>query len=113
MDSSDGLSTTLIEMAKQSKRKFIIKKIPTGNDIIEFAKSQNIVVDDLVFNGGEEYEIVFTVSKNDISSIKKSASLLKIPIIEIGYVENGQGVFLEKNNELVNLIDKGWRHFKK
>ena len=38
MDSSDGLSTTLNEMAKQSKCKFIIQKIPAKQEIETFAK---------------------------------------------------------------------------
>jgi len=63
MDSSDGLSTTLNEMANQSKCKFMINNIPTGKDLLEFAKSCNIDSNDLVFHGGEEYEFVFTASK--------------------------------------------------
>ena len=38
MDSSDGLSTTLNEMAKQSKNKFIITKIPALKDLENFCK---------------------------------------------------------------------------
>ena len=33
MDSSDGLSTTLNQMSKQSKKKFIINKIPSNKDL--------------------------------------------------------------------------------
>ena len=38
MDSSDGLSTTLNEMSKQSKNKFIINKIPVLKDLEELCK---------------------------------------------------------------------------
>ena len=113
MDSSDGLSTTLNEMANQSKCKFIINNIPTGKDLIEFAKSNNIDSDGLVFHGGEEYEFVFTASKKHKSLIKKNASLLKTPIIEIGYVTKGKGVFLEKQEKFISLKDLGWHHFRK
>ena len=81
MDSSDGLSTTLNEMANQSKCKFMINNIPTGKDLLEFAKSNNIDSDGLVFHGGEEYEFVFTASKKHRSLIKKNASMLKTPIV--------------------------------
>jgi thiamine-monophosphate kinase len=67
----------------------------------------------LVFHGGEEYEFVFTTSKKFKSVIKKNAVLLKIPIIEIGQVTKGNGVFLEKNEKLVRLKDLGWHHFRK
>ena len=113
MDSSDGLSTTLNEMANQSKCKFIINNIPTGKDLIEFAKSNKIESNDLVFHGGEEYEFVFTASKKYKSLIKKNASLLKTPIIEIGYVTKGKGVFLEKQEKFISLKDLGWHHFRK
>lgn len=113
MDSSDGLSTTLNEMANQSKCKFIINNIPTGKDLLEFAKSHNIEYEKLVFHGGEEYEFVFTAPKKYISIIKKNASLLKTQIIEIGYVTNGKGVFLEKQGKIVPLKDLGWHHFRK
>jgi len=113
MDSSDGLSTTLNEMANQSKCKFIINNIPTGKDLLEFAKSNNIDSDDLVFHGGEEYEFVFTASKKHKSLIKKNASILKTPIIEIGHVVKGKGVFLEKQEKFIPLKDLGWHHFRK
>ena len=113
MDSSDGLSTTLNEMVNQSKCKFIINNIPTGKDLLEFAKSCNIDSNDLVFHGGEEYEFVFTASKKHRSLIKKNALMLKTPIIEIGYVTKGKGVFLEKQEKFVPLKDLGWHHFRK
>ena len=113
MDSSDGLSTTLNEMAKQSNCKFIINNIPFKNDIKEFSKTHKKKFHDLVFHGGEEYEIVFTISKKNKSKIIKNAKLTKTPIIEIGHVTKGKGVFIEKNKKLVNLKDRGWRHLKK
>jgi thiamine-monophosphate kinase len=112
MDSSDGLSTTLNEMANQSKCKLIINNIPTGKDLVEFAKSNKIQSDKLVFHGGEEYEFVFTVSKKYKTIIKRNAELLKTPIIEIGYVTKGKGVFLKKQEKFSSLKDLGWHHFR-
>jgi thiamine-monophosphate kinase len=113
MDSSDGLSTTLNEMANQSKCKFIINNIPAGKDLLEFAKLHNTDSNDLVFHGGEEYEFVFTASKKYKSLIKKNALETKTPIIEIGYVTKGKGVFIEQQEKLVIVKDLGWRHFRK
>ena len=113
MDSSDGLSTTLNEMANQSRCKFIINNIPTGKDLLEFAKLHNIESNELVFHGGEEYEFVFTASKKHKSLIKKNASILKTPVIEIGYVTKGKGVFLEKQEKFIPLKDLGWHHFRR
>ena len=112
MDSSDGLSTTLNEMAKQSKCKFIINNSPSKKDIENFAKLHKKNFENLVFHGGEEYEIVFTVPKKYKSKIIQIAKTTKTPIIEIGTVVKGKGVFLEKNEQLVKLKDLGYHHFK-
>lgn len=113
MDSSDGLSTTLNEMAKQSKCKFIVNNIPCKKDLEEFSKLHKRDHETLVFHGGEEYEIVFTVSKKNKSKIFRNAILTNTPIIEVGYVVKGKGVFIEKNKKTTCLKDLGWHHFKK
>ena len=133
MDSSDGLSTTLIEMSKQSKKKFIITHTPSEKDISDFADLNRIHVEDLIFNGGEEYEIVATINPTHLERIKKYAKNHKIRLYEIGYVTKGRGVFLGRtaanslgykckgnrrlNNNFsdfadsgVRIKDKGWQH---
>ena len=37
----------------------MITKIPTNNDVIEFSKKNKISLNKLVFDGGEEFELVF------------------------------------------------------
>ena len=112
MDSSDGLSTTLNEMSKQSKNKFIINNIPSMKDLEDFVKSQKLNLNDLIFHGGEEYEFIFTTSPKHRNIIKKNAKFSKTPIIEIGYVTSGKGVFVEKQDNIVRLRDSGWKHFR-
>lgn len=112
MDSSDGLSTTLNEMSKQSKKKFIINNIPAMNDLKEFVKSYKLNLKNLVFYGGEEYEFVFTVSPKNKQNILKNAKKFNMQIIEIGYVTSGTGVFLQEKNNQNILKDFGWKHFK-
>ena len=111
MDSSDGLSTTLNEMAKQSKKKFVITNSPHKKDVEEFAKSQKLNLEKLVYHGGEEYEFVFTINAKHKATILRNAKLLRTPIIEIGHVTNGKGVVLQGDNKTIPLKDKGWKHF--
>ncbi len=111
MDSSDGLSTTLNEMSKQSKNKFVINKIPALKDLEDHAKFYKLDLNGLVFNGGEEYEFIFTALPKHKKIIEKNAALLKTQIMEIGYVASGRGVYIEKNGNFVNLKDSGWKHF--
>jgi thiamine-monophosphate kinase len=112
MDSSDGLSTTLNEMSKQSKKKFIINKVPVNKDLETYLKKQKLNLNSIVFHGGEEYEFVFTVPSKYKKMIIKNAKLLKTPIIEIGYVKLGEGVYLEEKGRSIKLKDLGWKHFK-
>ena len=112
MDSSDGLSTTLIQMSNQSKR-FVINELPTERDVFDFANSSNLDANDLIFNGGEEYEIVATVSPSNLKKIKKYAKRNRIKLYEIGYVMKGKGVFFQKNGKLISIKDEGWHHFQK
>ena len=112
MDSSDVLSTTLNEMSNQSKRKFVINKIPINNDLEKYLKKQNNDLNSVIFNGGEEYEFVFTIPSKYKKIIIKNAKLLKTPIIEIGYVTFGKGVYLENQGKKTLLKDLGWKHFK-
>ena len=112
MDSSDGLSTTLNEMARQSNHKFIINKVPASKEVYDFAKINKTDPTDLIFDAGEEYEFVFTAPKRYKASIQKIASKSKTPVIEIGYVTEGNGVYIQ-NDKSFRLKDSGWRHFKK
>ena len=113
MDSSDGLSTTLNEMSIQSKKRFVITKMPSENDVFDFASSNRLNANDLIFNGGEEYEIVATVSMSNLPKIKKYAKRNQVKLYEIGYVTKGKGVFYKKDGKLVRIKDEGWQHLQK
>ncbi len=113
MDSSDGLSTTLNEMSTQSKKKFVITRMPSENDVFDFASSNGLNANDLIFNGGEEYEIVATANTSNLTRIKKYAKKHRIKLYEIGYVTKGSGVFYKKDGKLIRIKDKGWQHLQK
>lgn len=112
MDSSDGLAITLNDMSHQSKKKFVITGLPTGNDVIEFARQNKTSLEDLVFCGGEEYEIVSTVHPTNLQKIKKLAKKMKIPLSEIGHVSNGRNVVLVNNNKSKVIRRCGWIHLR-
>ena len=111
MDSSDGLSSCLNEMSQQSKKKFLITKIPTNKDVIEFAEKNKTSLKKLVFDGGEEFELVFTVTPKNLKKIHTLAKKNKICIFEIGHVSKGKGVFFD-DDDSYKIKDKGWQHFR-
>ncbi len=112
MDSSDGLSVTLNEMARQSGCKFVIDAVPANADMTEFARENKIDAEKLILHGGEEYEFVFTAPKKHIAVIQRNAQLTRTPIIKVGRVTDGSGVFVKKDDRLYRLYDRGWHHFK-
>jgi thiamine-monophosphate kinase len=65
----------------------------------------------LVFHGGEEYEFVFTASPKHKQIIIKNARSLKTPIMQIGKVTSGKGVFVKTEKDYAILKDLGWKHF--
>lgn len=112
MDSSDGLAITLNDMSRQSKKKFVITSLPTENEIIEFAHQNKMNLKDLVFCGGEEYEIVSTVHPRDLQKIRNLAKKMNIPLSEIGYVSNGKNVVLVDNDKSKVIKRCGWTHLR-
>jgi len=112
IDSSDGLSSCLIELSKQSKKKFLITKIPTNNDVKKFSEKNNTSLNRLVFDGGEEFELVFTVTPKNLKKIHALGKKNKISIFEIGHVSKGKGVFFDDGNKLFKIKDNGWQHFR-
>ena len=112
IDSSDGLSSCLNELSSQSQKKFLITKIPTNNDVREFSEKNNTSLNRLVFDGGEEFELVFTVTPKNLKKIHALGKKNKISIFEIGHVSKGKGVFFDDGNNLFKIKDNGWQHFR-
>jgi len=112
MDSSDGLAITLNDMSYQSKKKFVITSIPTGDDVIKFARQNKMSLENLVFCGGEEYEIVSTVHPWNLQKIRNLAKKMKIPLFEIGHVSNGKNVILVDSDRSKVIKRCGWTHLR-
>ena len=126
IDSSDGLGTSLYELAKQSGINFYIDDIPIPAGLIEFAKTNSIDIYDLILNGGEEYEIIATINPSNLPKVNSLAKKFHLPIFVIGKAMTGNGnvfvkydnefeVFhgrkIEKNKDYFLLENKGFLHF--
>lgn len=105
MDSSDGLASTLNELSSASNKRFIIDNIPASNEVYEFAYTNNYNPEELIFDGGEEYEIVATLPKEHIDKVRQL-----IPIHVIGEVREGKGVYIRTDSKLKKLKRKGFIH---
>jgi len=106
IDSSDGLAISLYELAKQSKVNFFIDHIPTASGIQEFAKKNDLDAKSLVFYGGEEYEIVATISRSNLERAISFAKKSKLKLHVIGRVQKGCGkVFTINNGKKYSLLE--------
>lgn len=108
MDTSDGLTDCIIQIAKESNVKIIIEedKIPVSYESKKAAEKLHISLLNLALYGGEDYKLVGTASKYDCKKLKN----IKI----IGKVVKGRGAFLkQKNGHIVKLdMQKAYEHFK-
>jgi thiamine-monophosphate kinase len=119
MDSSDGLSASLYELAQQSNVDFLISNLPTSKDVYNFALCNSCSIEDLVFFGGEEYETVATVRRSEFRHMKIKATRKQIKMYVIGVVADkvgnmGGNVYLNLNTEGKQrrlLKNSGFMHF--
>jgi thiamine-monophosphate kinase len=107
MDSSDGLAHTLNALAQQSRVRFVVEVPPIHEAVPPFAEAHKLDLMQLVFNAGEEYELVATVSQEAWEDLKRILPSLRC----IGYVEKGEGVVLKTKKGFDPIPDLGWDHF--
>ena len=108
MDISDGLSSELMHISKQSKVGCHIYEanVPIHNDTYNQAIEFNIDPITCALSGGEDYELLFTISPEDETKIDAS----KIDISFIGKITAADKKCLiqTRANHLHELISQGW-----
>jgi thiamine-monophosphate kinase len=112
IDSSDGLAASVYELAKQSHVDVILHNVPSAKGIEQFAQENGLTVRDLVYYGGEEYEIIATVSKTNLEKVRRLAEELKLKFFVIGRVEKGKGrvSVLSQRGRRLHLKEGGYVH---
>ncbi|MFN3598927.1 MAG: thiamine-phosphate kinase [Aquificaceae bacterium] len=102
MDISDGLSSDAEKLAKAShvKIRLIPEKIPISQELYSFCKRHGKDPIDYALSGGEDYELLFTHSLEKINPF--------LSMVHIGFVEKGEGVYLDNKP----LEPKGFDHFR-
>jgi thiamine-monophosphate kinase len=109
IDSSDGLAISLYELASQSGVNIVIESMPATDGVEEFARENGLDAHELVFHGGEEYEIVATISRSKLKQAESAARKAGTAFQVIGRVQRGTGdVFVGKKL----LGNRGYVHFR-
>jgi thiamine-monophosphate kinase len=111
MDISDGLSSELMHICKQSNVGCVIHedKIPFNEDMKAFAYKLQLDPTACALSGGEDYELLFTVSQADYEKINENNGLSII-----GYVteaDKGKHIITRGGNKH-ELVAQGWNHLK-
>lgn len=113
IDSSDGLLSSLYELAEQSGVRILVESLPAHPGVRKAARRHGFPWEKLILGGGEEYELVFTLRKSRWSDLEEAFSSGGFKLHRIGRVEDGEGVYLSERGKIVKLERVGWEHFKK
>ena len=110
IDLSDGLSSEIMHLCKQSKVGCDLyeEKIPLDPQVISTCEEFNIDSTTVALNGGEDYELLFTISQDDYPKIKANPNLTVIGFIK----EATEGIHLVTRAETkITLKAQGWKNF--
>jgi len=113
IDVSDGLASDVMHLCKASNIGCVIseEKIPIDQTTFDLAKEEfNIVPSVAALNGGEDYELLFTIKQSDYEKIKNIEE-----VSVIGYMTDAsEGERLVTNdNTSIELKAQGWDALKR
>ncbi|MTI21269.1 thiamine-phosphate kinase [Fulvivirga sp. RKSG066] len=112
IDISDGLASELLHLSDNSKVAMAIyeDKLPIDKQTYDTAYEFQLDPTTCALNGGEDYELLFTISQEDFEKLKNHRD-----IHFIGYVRNLKegNVMQTKGGNTVPLQAQGWDHMKK
>ena len=107
MDVSDGLSSELLHICKQSGVgcRLYEDKIPLDPQVISTCEEFNLDSTTIALSGGEDYELLFTIAQADYDKIKGNPNFTVI-----GYItDKSEGVnLITRAGQFIPIIAKGW-----
>ena len=111
MDSSDGLAMSLHDLSRSSGVGFKVDTPPASEEAADFARLLHLDLNELVFYGGEEYELVFTVKPGMLNIARNALQSVGCDLIEIGKATSDIKIVYNANGEEIHLRS-GYEHFK-
>lgn len=116
MDISDGIASDLRHILKASgvAAQIQLEQLPVSKQLIALANNHKINATELAVGGGEDYELLITVAKENIETIQEQflAEFGK-PLIQIGTITIGTPeIIWYKNDNQGQLSKKGFNHFQ-
>lgn len=109
IDISDGLSSEILHICKASNvgMQLLSDSIPMDDQTKQTAMEFNINPSVCAYNGGEDYELLFTIDKQDVAKVEKIFELTTIGQV----VEEKEGAFVQtKVGQRIPVTAQGWTH---
>lgn len=112
IDVSDGLSSEIFHLCKNSQVGCNVfeEKIPLDPQVISACEEFQLDSTTVALSGGEDYELLMTISQEDFPKIKGNPNLTVI-----GHMtEKKEGKHLiTRANTKIELVARGWNSFEK
>lgn len=111
IDISDGLSSEVLHLSKQSEAgvELYENKIPLDPQVISACEEFNLDSTTIALNGGEDYELLFTIDQKDFLKIKGNPNFTVIGFISD---KNNGANLITRAEEKIPLIARGWNALK-
>lgn len=111
IDVSDGLASEILHLTTQSEKGCTIYEDKLPIDPVTYETARELGLDPTVcaLNGGEDYELLFTIKQTDYDKIKND-----VDVTIIGHItdENSGVKMISKSNVVHELKAQGWNAFK-
>ncbi len=110
IDISDGLVSEAMHICKSSNKGCAIydEKLPIDHETHRVARDFDLDPSTCALNGGEDYELLFTIKQDDYDKIKGNEHLTIVGHI----TDTGSGMnVIERSGESVPMQAQGWNHF--
>jgi thiamine-monophosphate kinase len=112
IDISDGLASEILHICEQSEKGCILyeNKIPIDTKTYTTALEFGIIPSIAALNGGEDYELLFTIKQKDYETIQEIEN-----VNIIGYIKDkASGCSLvTHDNKAISLTAQGWDTYLK
>jgi len=111
IDISDGLASELLHLSEMSAVgvRVMEERITIDSLTQEAALEFNLDPITCALNGGEDYELLFTISQNDFEKVKNHPD---IHTIGFTHENKNQNLMISKQGTPVPLRAQGWDHFR-
>lgn len=112
IDISDGLASEVLHLSRRGNIGFTIyeEKIPLDQQVISAGEEFDINATIAALNGGEDYELLFTVNQKDYDKIKGNPNLTVIGYVN--HINEGNNLIARGGNK-IPLTSQGWDAFLK